>query len=193
MNFFNRALRTMRTMLATALCGALLLASAPQQRLWAQNAVGAQVGAHVGVLAPLVTFSQFGTSTIGDDFVIGFPMGISIKPGGDFWYDLEIVPFVDYPRIPGRTQSTIATSLLLHPGLLYNAGAVALGLRGAIELGPVIGSSSVGFTPLVNKSFPLTSKSTVFVELMVPVRFVKTPLGEDRTLTAIALHVGVGL
>jgi len=190
MNFFNRAVGRVSVgkMLAAVFCAVLLLGAA-HQRLWGQNTVGA----HVGVLTPLATFSQFGTSTIGADFVIGFPLGISIKPGGDYWYDLEIVPFVDYPRIPGRTQSTIATTLLVHPGLFHNAGAVALGLRGAVELGPGIGTSSVGFTPLVNKSFPLTGTSTVFVELMLPVRFVKTPLGEDRTLIAIALHVGVGL
>jgi hypothetical protein len=145
------------------------------------------LGGHIGFVKPIVEFAGGATNTLIDKAVIGFPMGVTIKPGGDFSYDLEIVPFAAYTSI--NRVGTVATyNLLIHPGVVYNAGFATLGLRGAWE-----SSGVVGFTPLINKGlFALGDKATVFGELWLPVRFAANTDGSARTIVGIALHFGVG-
>jgi hypothetical protein len=49
------------------------------------------VGGHFGVVLPLVTRSAGQTTTVGDQFKIGFPMGINIKTSDNVSFDLELV------------------------------------------------------------------------------------------------------
>src|SRR6478609_11761118 len=68
------------------------------------------VGGHVGFVIPLVTNGGGQTTTIGDNFQIGFPLGVSFHGQGRMTLDLEMVPSVsDDPR---------AVTLTVDPGLV---------------------------------------------------------------------------
>src|SRR5262245_11546895 len=142
------------------------------------------LGAHFGAVFPLVTHFNGDTTNIGDDFKVGFPMGITVKKTDKFAFDLEIVPFID----PVKDRPT-NVSLLIHPGVLRDLGGhFTLGLRMGFE----IGSSAWGFTPLLNKAFPQDDHA-FFVEAVVPIRFDNNnPTAETRTAITFAVHVGVG-
>jgi hypothetical protein len=61
-------------------------------------------------------------------------------------------------------------------------------MRAAFE----INQNSVGFTPLVNKSFPFPgSRFSWFLEGDVPVQFLRLPNGADATSVGFVLHTGL--
>src|SRR5947209_19923827 len=71
----------------------MLLAAAPA----AQAQI--TVGGHVGFVIPWVTHGGGQTTTIGDNFQIGFPLGVSFHGPGRMTLDLEMVPSIsDDPR-----------------------------------------------------------------------------------------------
>jgi len=138
--------------------------------LKAQN----KVGSHFGVVHGLVTFSGEGTGSIADGYSVGFPIGISIQHSDKCIFDLELVPLIDHNE---------KVSLVIHPGVLLPLKCgLTTGLRLAFEPGL---SSNYGFTPLLNKGFKLECGSTIFIELVAPVRFAKEP---NITL---GIHLGV--
>src|SRR5262249_44610478 len=99
------------------------------------------LGGHIGFVLPLVTHAGGQTTRLGDNFSIGFPMGITVKGKGKLAFDLELVPAIqDSPR---------KVDLTVHPGFVYGIGHnIAVGARLAFD----INSSQFGFTPLINKS-----------------------------------------
>src|SRR6266700_3455065 len=148
---------------------------------------GAQtrVGGHIGFVLPLVTRSGGQTTNLGDGFSIGFPMGITVKGSGRMAFDLELVPSVNNtPR---------AVALTVHPGLVWGVGhSFAVGGRAAFD----VNSSQLGFTPLVNKSWPIKRESSFFkayfAEAVLPIRFNR-PLGGPATNpVTFGMHFGVG-
>jgi hypothetical protein len=162
---------------------ALLLAclAVPVSRAAAQG----RIGGHVGFVLPLVTHAGGQTTNLGDNFTVGFPMGITVKGGGRLSFDMELVPSVQ--------NSPRQVSLTVHPGLVAGVGhGFAVGMRAAFD----VNSSQVGFTPLVNKSWPIESKSNFFkayfVEADLPVRFNRPPGGPNTNPVTFALHFGVG-
>src|SRR5437660_9570166 len=73
-----------------------------------------RVGGHIGFVLPLVTHAAGQTTTIADNFSIGFPLGVTFKGNGHMAYDLELVPGVrGTPRL---------TTLTVHPGLVWDVG-----------------------------------------------------------------------
>jgi len=57
------------------------------------------IGGHIGFVLPLVTHAGGNTTTIADNFAIGFPMGVTFKGKGRMALDLEFVHLVqDEPR-----------------------------------------------------------------------------------------------
>jgi len=143
------------------------------------------LGGHVGFVLPLVTHAGGDTTTLGDNFSIGFPMGITIKGKGRTAFDMEFVPSVqDRPR---------TVSLLVHPGILWSLGhGYTLGMRGAFD----VNSSQVGFTPLLNKAWPIHGGTqffkAYFVEAVLPVRFNRPTGGPATNPVTFGLHFGVG-
>jgi hypothetical protein len=106
-----------------------------------------RLGGPFGVVFPLVTHVNGDTTDIGEDFKIGFPMGITVKTSDKYAFDLELVPGLD-----PQADSPINVSLTVHPGILRSLGnSWTAGLRMAFD----IGGASWGFTPLINKSFPM--------------------------------------
>ena len=138
-----------------------------------------RVGGHFGAVIPLVSHSGGSTSTIADQFEIGFPTGISVKTPTAWTFDLELVPVITRAR---------SVSLTVHPGLIrklpnsFGAGArMAFDVRG----------SAWGFTPLINRGFPVGAM-TYFVEAVAPVRFKQNGVGVNQTSIGFGLHFGVG-
>jgi hypothetical protein len=130
-----------------------------------------------------VTRAHGDTTNIGDDFKVGFPMGITVKKSGKYAFDLELVPVLD-PQEDGP----IGVPLTIHPGVLRDlGGSWTAGLRMAFD----IGGASWGFTPLLNRGFS-QGDHAYFVEFVVPIRFQDDARGEGSTAIGFGVHLGVG-
>jgi hypothetical protein len=159
--------------------------SAPQPQPQAQAQKGPTLGGHIGFVLPLVTQSGGQTTSLADAPAVGFPVGITVKGGGRTAFDLEFVP--QYNATGSRL-----TTLTIHPGLIYGLGHNwAVGLRAAF----VVDQPTVGFTPLVNKSFPIKNKhgllKAYFVEADLPVRFNRPTNAPATNAVTFAMHFGV--
>jgi hypothetical protein len=141
-----------------------------------------RIGGHFGAVFPLLTHASRETTTIGDDFKIGFPMGVTVKTSARWAFDLELVPVIQ--------NDPLSVSLTVHPGIIHAlSGGYAAGLRMAFD----VNEPSWGFTPLINRAFPVRGQPySVFVEGVVPIRFQQDPAGGNRTSVGLAVHVGVG-
>jgi hypothetical protein len=138
-----------------------------------------KVGAHFGVLFPIVTRVNGESTTISDEFNVGFPMGITIKPGGRVAFDLELVPLIH-----GHGKNV---DLTVHPGILYSLGGPwTAGVRAAFD----VNAKSYGFTPLLNLGFPQANGTTLFTELVLPVRFPRDAADRGQTAVTVGLHFG---
>jgi hypothetical protein len=144
------------------------------------------ISGHVGVAFPLVSHTSAGgvsdTTTISDSFNIDFPFGIGIRPAGSpVAFDFEFVPEVH----PANRSVT----LLVHPGVIKPLPKHwAVGLRAAWE----VNQSSLGFTALVNKSFPIPRSNTRwFVEGDLPVRFSQQTNGVNASSVGFGIHLGL--
>jgi hypothetical protein len=142
-----------------------------------------RIGGHFGVLFPLVTHVNDNTVGIGDDFKIGFPMGITVKTSDRWAFDLEFVPVIDPTE--GRP---VNVSLTVHPGILRSFGD---GWSGGLRMAFDVNAASWGFTPLVNKGFP-RGDVRYFVELDVPIRFQDDFFGTTHTSVGLGVHLGIG-
>lgn len=140
------------------------------EQVQAQNTIGG----HFGVVQPILTISDGDVTTLADAYAIGFPIGITIKKNDTWAFDAEFVPFVKEGDV---------VDFLVHPGVLRALGnSFTFGFRAAFE----VKANVYGFTPLINKSFPLNENMVWFVEGVLPVRF-----GSNTSITA-GIHVGVG-
>jgi hypothetical protein len=143
------------------------------------------IGGHIGFVLPLVTRADGQTTTLSDNFSIGFPVGITVKSNGPLAFDMELVPSIQAsPRV---------ISVTIHPGLLYGLGkGYTVGMRVAF----VADSSEFGFTPLLNKSWPIKGADgffkAYFVEADLPVRFNRPPVGPATDPVTFAMHFGLG-
>lgn len=173
--FSGRAVRT-AWIRVLVLAGLLLTLYAPR--------AGAQVtlGGHIGASLPIVTSSTFGNTNLGDDFKIGIPVGITLRGTGRLAFDFELDTRIEAtPRV---------TTLTVHPGLIWDLGNdFGAGIRAAFD----VNSAQLGFTPLVNHSWP-TSHSlfrAYFLEFRVPVRFSRPTFGPDSNSVSFSIHGGV--
>lgn len=146
--------------------------------------VGAQdrLGGHFGAVFPLVTRASGQTTTIGDDFKVGFPMGVTVKMNAEWAFDLELVPVIQ--------NDPLLVSLTVHPGIIHSLpNAFAAGVRMAFD----VNEPSWGFTPLLNRAFPVPGHTySYFLEGVVPIRVQRDPSGGNRTSVGFAVHVGLG-
>jgi hypothetical protein len=153
----------------------------------AQAQDGLTVGGHIGFVLPLVT--QSGGQTINntaDQFSIGFPLGITVKGSGRMAFDFEVDPFIN-------TAPPRQTSLIVHPGLVWNLGhGWGAGIRVAFD----VNNPDWGFTPLVNHSWPIRGEhnffKTYFIEGDLPVRFYRPVNAPATNAVTFAMHFGLG-
>lgn len=151
--------------------------------LAASAAAENRVGGHFGAVFPLLERAQGKTTTIDEDFKVGFPMGITVKKTDKLAFDLELVPVLDF-----NDKGPLGVPLTVHPGILRNlGGSWTAGLRVAFD----IGGASWGFTPLLNRGFG-SGDHSYFVELVAPVRFRDDAGGKTHPAIGLAVHVGIG-
>ena len=121
------------------------------------------------------------------------PIGVTVKPGGKLVIDFEVV--VANPISPPGT-----TGLVIDPGVVYNWGAFATGLRLAFQTNA---NTNVGLIPLINMGVADLGGSTWFVEAPFPTfiqsELDETPAGAPPVTTHhargefnIVLHTGIG-
>ena len=135
-----------------------------------------QLGGHFGFVLPLVTRSGSETTSIGDQFKIGFPIGITVKTSDKLAFDVELVPVIQ------RTPYTV--TLTVHPGVLYALpNDFTAGIRMAFDVGQ---GPSWGFTPLLRRTFGKLGTSPVFGELVVPIRFL-----DQNNSIGVGIHLGI--
>jgi hypothetical protein len=141
-----------------------------------------RLGGHFGAVFPLVTHANGETTDIGDDFKIGFPMGVTVKTGDKWAFDLELVPVIQ--------NEPLDVSLTVHPGIIrVLSHGYAMGLRMAFD----VNQPSWGFTPLLNKGFAVRNHSyKLFIEGVVPIRFQQDSAGDSHTAIGFAVHTGIG-
>jgi hypothetical protein len=166
--------------LATALAG-----RAPQAQAQEQEQKGPTLGGHIGFVLPLVTDSSGNVNNLADAPAVGFPVGITVKGSGRLAFDLEFVPQIN-------TTGQRLTSLTVHPGLIYGLGhGWAVGGRVAFD----VNNPTWGFTPLINKSWPIKRRNSFFkayfVEADLPVRFSRPVNAPATNAVTFATHFGV--
>ena len=143
------------------------------------------VGGHVGFVIPWVTHSGGQTTNIGDNFQIGFPLGVTFHGPGRMNLDLEMVPsFSDSPR---------SVSLTVDPGVVWGLDkGWAVGLRAAFD----VNSSRLGFIPLLNKSWKFKDQKgffkSYFIEADLPVKFDRPTGQPGSNSVTFATHFGLG-
>lgn len=143
------------------------------------------VGGHVGFVVPWVTHEDGRTTSIADNFGMGFPIGVTFKGKGRMALDLEMVPSI--------SSSPHEVTLTVDPGLVWGLDhGVAVGLRAAFD----VNSSRVGFIPLVNKSWKFKNQDgffkSYFVEADLPVKFNRPTGGRATNSVTFATHFGLG-
>jgi hypothetical protein len=172
----NWCVSRLRAFVSRLLPVALLIAVAPAAAL----AEGPRVGGHIGLATPLVTIPSEGDTTyISDQFTLVMPIGVTVKLSDRLAVDFETQ--VANPVDPEGT-----TALVVAPGLVYNFGAFAGGLRVASEIGA---PSNIGLIPLINKGIAPVGAGTWFVEAAFPT-FVRSK-SPDFTFTVV-VHTGIG-
>jgi hypothetical protein len=167
-----------RTSYAAILAALCIVGIAVPSAAWADPPK--RIGGHVGFVIPLVSHSGGQTTTVADNFVIGFPTGFGLKKFGRAAIDMEVVPVLqNQPR---------HMSLELHPGVVFGVSPnVAAGIRAAFD----VEGEAWGFTPLVNRTLYVAETHSVFGEVVVPVRFHDAPNG-SRSSVGLGVHIGIG-
>jgi hypothetical protein len=138
-----------------------------------------RITGYVGILHPIVTFSNEGTHTNFDGaYVVGLPTGINIWKSPTIGFSVEMVPFI---RAANGTSKM--NNFLFHPGLLVSLGhGFTLASRLAFET-----SSRYGLTPVLNKVVKKSRNCNYFVAIPVPARF-----GNDQAATlGIGFQFGI--
>ena len=126
------------------------------------------VGGHVGLAVPLVTFADPITGIGADYTLIGLAPGVTVKLDEHWSIDFEMVAYSDFWGSTTDGTGSLS-SLVVDPGVIYNWGFMATGLRTAVHVGK---TQNWGFIPIINKGFPIgNSGLAAFVELDFPIFF----------------------
>ena len=141
-----------------------------------RGASAQSVGGHVGVAVPLVTVGH-GQTDVRKDTIIVVPIGIGIKLTDSLVFDFETA-------VVSPISPVGANKLIVDPGLVYNWGSVATGLRLAFQLGQ---TTNVGMIPLVNVPLVDLGRATWFLEAAFPTFYES----KHVSFTAV-LHSGFG-
>lgn len=137
-----------------------------------------KLGGHVGFVVPIVGRGNGVTTNLGDRFVFGFPVGLTLKTKKNIAIDFEFIPTFNTGR---------DFVLTIHPGIIYGfAKKYAVGVRAAYDAG----AGSFGFTPLISRGFKINDKVGFFVEADFPIRSNYNPYRDRFGSIAFAAHAG---
>jgi hypothetical protein len=142
-------------------------------------AQAAEIGGHVGIAIPLMRVGS-GVQGVGSNFLtVASPLGLTVKLDERLAIDFETTIATPLRPLGGRT------SLTVDPGVVYNWGSFATGLRLAVPIGA---APTLGLIPLINKGFKLSGSSAWFVEAAFPM--FPPSATESANLSAV-LHTGI--
>lgn len=128
-----------------------------------------RVTGYVGVVHPIITFSEKNTVNFKDSYVVGFPLGINIWKTAKVGFSLEIVP-----HILAEKGTSRMSNLLIHPGVVVALGkGYTFAGRAAFET-----SGRYGITPVLNKVVKKNKNSSYYVAVPLPLR-----VGNNRPLS----------
>lgn len=140
---------------------------------------GIKLGGHVGFVVPIVGRGGGVTTNLGDRFVFGFPVGLTVKTKNNVAIDFEFIPTFNTGR------DFVFT---IHPGIIYGfKKKYAVGVRAAYDAG----AASFGFTPLISRGFKINEKLGWFIEADFPIRSNYRPYGDRFGSIAFAAHTGI--
>lgn len=128
------------------------------------------LGGHLGLGVPIVTVGTPGTSVIGRDFgVTGITAGINVALTPKWSIDFEFIVLGDFKpsTIPGPATST--TVVVIDPGVVYNAGFLFAGVRGAMRVPSPLAGAEFGLIPIIGKAFKINDYVAYYIELDLPV------------------------
>lgn len=128
-----------------------------------------RVTGYVGVVHPIITFSEKNTVNFKDSYVVGFPLGINLWKTPKVGFSLEIVP-----HILAEKGTSRMSNLLIHPGVVVALGkGYTFAGRAAFET-----SGRYGITPVLNKVVRKNANSNYFIAIPLPLR-----VGNNRPLS----------
>lgn len=122
-----------------------------------------RITGYVGILHPIVTFTENQVHTNFDNsYIGGLPTGINIWKTSKVGFSMEIVPFVRAENGMNKTSN-----FLFHPGILLSLGkGFTFAGRAAFET-----SGRFGLTPVLNKMVVKKKHHNYFVAVPAPLRF----------------------
>lgn len=129
---------------------------------------------------PFMTATNNDFFGIGEDFVtLGMALGVNVQVAPAWSFDFE---FVTYSRVD---EEGVPVSLVVDPGVVYNWGPIATGLRVAMQLGGGT-AANFGLIPIINKTFDVGRFVHPYIELDLPIFFA-----DDDVSAAVAFTVQV--
>ncbi len=161
---------------ACGLATVLMVAGLPA-RAWA-----ATVGGHIGIASPLVTVTEDDSTNIADDFKLVNPIGVTVKLTDRLAIDFET-------QVVSKIDPEGANGFVVDPGVVYDFGAFAAGLRIAWQIGTA--TSNVGVIPLINKGLVKLGEATWFVEAAFPTFLYQNGVPSDVEFNVV-FHTGIG-
>jgi hypothetical protein len=155
------------------------------------SAQARQVGGHIGVATSFVTVSGRtdpvtgkSTTTLSDRVPLVVPIGISIHMSDTIVIDFET-------QVALQLHPAGTTVFNVDPGIVYNFGPAAAGLRLLLPVGAT--PAAAGLIPLINKGVVDLGFGTWFVEAAFPIVYHGSGLGTGAFVTFDAvLHTGIG-
>jgi len=138
---------------------------------------GKGIGGHIGIAVPLLMVDH-PTMNIGNQKNIANPIGVTVKLNDTVAIDFETVVATHI------NQGGKGTSLTVDPGIIYNSGPVALGLRVKWDIG---GPPNIGVIPLINRGLVDFGAATWFIEAAFPTTYVNKNVNFD-----VVFHTGLG-
>ena len=116
---------------------------------------------------PIVTVSNDGTAAIGRDFAaVGITPGITLKLTDRWAIDFEFVAVGRWEFGKNGAADRSRTVFVVDPGVVYNFGPVAAGLRLAVGIGDPM---NYGVIPIFVVPFKVSRLLSYFLELDLPV------------------------
>jgi hypothetical protein len=155
------------------------------------SAQAREVGGHIGVATSFATVSTSSdpvtgksTETFSDRVPLVIPIGISVHTSKNVVVDFETqVALKLHPA--GTTEFNVA------PGVIYNFGPAAAGLRLLFPIGA--SPSAAGLVPLINKGLVDLFCGTWFIEAALPIVYHGSgPSTNGHVTLDFVLHTGIG-
>jgi hypothetical protein len=138
---------------------------------------GKEVEGHIGVAFPLIMMDH-PTKNIGDQVNIAVPIGIGFKTSEKLVFDFETV-VATHVKQGGK-----ATNLTVDPGIVYDLGPFAAGIRVKWDIGA---PPNIGLIPLIHRGLVDLGGATWFIEAAFPTTYVTKNVNFD-----VVLHTGLG-